>query len=163
MSPRTESSHGPSGGEELAGLTASDRLRDASLPSPENPSHDHESIEPATHQRPGVPRSFESGRACRQSQADWRCMVPAASGQRPAASGQRLGHAQLIQVARVVVVDGKPGQVAQVADVAIAFRACLTRGLGLLQGLRRKSGQQAPGAHGLDGDSVQIDGVHKMP
>ena len=80
-----------------------------------------------------------------------------------AAGGQRLGHAQLVQVARVVVVDGKPGQVAQVADGAVALRAGLARVLGLLQGLRRKGGQQAPGAHGFDGDLVEVDGVHGMP
>jgi hypothetical protein len=31
-----------------------------------------------------------------------------------------------------------------------------------LQGLWRKGGQQAPGAHGLDGDLVEVDGVHGM-
>lgn len=65
----------------------------------------------------------------------------------PQLAGQRPGQAQLIKV----------------ADGADAFEACLARGLGLLQGLRCERGQQAPGAHRLDGDLVRIDGVHEMP
>ena len=34
------------------------------------------------------------------------------------AAGQGLGHAQLVEIERVVVVDGEPSQMAQVAHVA---------------------------------------------
>ena len=73
---------------------------------------------------------------------------------------QRLGHAQLVQVTRVVVVNRKPGQLPQVADVASVFGASLARGFCFLQGLRRKDGQQAAGAHGFYGDLVEMGWVH---
>ena len=73
---------------------------------------------------------------------------------------QGLGHAELVQVTRVVVVNREPGQVPQVADVAVAFRDGMARGLGFLQGLWGEDGQQAAGAHGFYGDLVEVGGIH---
>jgi len=76
---------------------------------------------------------------------------------------QRLSHAELIKVARVVVVDGKPAQVAQVANSAVHLNAGLSGRFGFLQHFRRKSRQQAPAAHGTFCDLVEVDWVHKVP
>ena len=61
------------------------------------------------------------------------------------AAGQRLGHGQLVEVARVVVVDRDPEQVAQVPDAgARGRRGPADRGE-LREHVAREVGRQAPG------------------
>ena len=52
---------------------------------------------------------------------------------------------------------------AQVRHAAVAPGAGLAYSLGCLQGLRRKNGQQAPGAHGCYGGLMKVDEVHGVP
>jgi len=77
-----------------------------------------------------------------------------------AAAVQRLGDAELVEVARVVVVDREPGQAAQVVDAGTRRGAAAARRLGLLQRLRRELGQQAARAHRLHGNAMKLRRVH---
>ena len=63
---------------------------------------------------------------------------------------------QLVQVERVVVVDGAPRQRRQVADVRALFVRRSANALQLLQGTGRELWLQAAIAHGLDGNARQI-------
>ena len=81
-----------------------------------------------------------------------------------AAAGQSLRHAQLVQVQRVVVVDGKPGECAQVVDAGLCectghmLRPGCAGGFGFLQRLGCEGRQQATCVHGLLGELFQVDG-----
>ena len=75
------------------------------------------------------------------------------------AVGQAFRDLELIEVARRLVVDGRPGQLAQVADAlagADGRRVRLQRG-DLAQDLLREFGLEAMRAHGVGGGSLKVD------
>ena len=67
-----------------------------------------------------------------------------------------FGDGQLIEVARLVVVDGTPETVAQVADVGAECDGRGMEGRELLKRACVEIRQQSPGEHGLPGDALQF-------
>ena len=74
--------------------------------------------------------------------------------------GERFGDGELIEIARVVVVDGRPEQGAQVADRRTGLRVGLGDRLRLSLCFRREVGQQPVLDHGLSRDGGEV--VHSQ-
>ena len=69
--------------------------------------------------------------------------------------GEGLGHRELVEVARVVVVDRHPRELPQVADGGPRLDDALAEGLGLREDRRGEVGQQAALGHRPPGDGPQ--------
>ena len=73
-----------------------------------------------------------------------------------APAGERLRHRELVEVARVVVVDRHPREVPQVADGGPRLDDALAEGLGLREDRGGEVGQQAAFGHRPPGDGPQL-------
>ena len=72
------------------------------------------------------------------------------------AARQHFAHAKLVQVARIVVVDGTPQQCRQVADAGAILQTSTRDAIQLAQRIGWKLGVQAARKHGFGGDGSQI-------
>ena len=70
-------------------------------------------------------------------------------------SGHRLGDGKLVQVARVVVVDGSPEQVSEVANLFPVDACRVLNQAEFAQCFGGKVGEQSPFGHRPAGDSLQ--------
>jgi hypothetical protein len=78
-------------------------------------------------------------------------------------SGQGLSHGELIQVTRVIVVDGSPKQTEQVSNSIGSLVCCrMLQPFEFSQRFRRKIRQQAALKHGLVGYVLQDGAVIPM-
>ena len=72
----------------------------------------------------------------------------------------RFGKGELVQVLRVVIVDGSPEQISQVTSLRGKAHICRGLNLGKLgDGLRGKFGEQSSRKHDSPGDVLQGDAV----